>query len=194
MITTADSEPAARSCLRVSRPSIPGSHTSSRMQPYARLPTALRQSSPLATASAAKPSSSITARSVSRIPRSSSTMSIESMNKVLSGGRKFDQESGSARIIFLGANAAAVFENYLLNDRETQTGAAVAPREVWLKEAAKITRLDSLARVRDLRIHHASFGVVAGRDRDTLFIRGEHGFDCVVNQVYKDAFDLFDVE
>src|SRR5688500_8188460 len=79
MITTAASDPAARSCLRVSSPSMPGSHTSSRMHPYARLPSAFKHSSPLATASATKPSSSITARSVSRMPRSSSTISIESI-------------------------------------------------------------------------------------------------------------------
>src|ERR1044072_687710 len=133
MITTAASEPAARSCFNVSSPSMPGSQTSSRMQPYARLPSALRQSSPLATASAAKPSSSMTARSVSRIPRSSSTMSIESMNKQLSGGGEFDQKSGAARVVLLGADAAAGFENNLLHDREPQTGAAVAPRKVWLK-------------------------------------------------------------
>src|SRR5690349_16533192 len=170
MITTAASEPAARSCFRVSRPSMPGSHTSSRMQPYARLPSALRQSSPLATASAAKPSSSITARSVSRMPRSSSTMSIESMDKMLSGGREFDQEPGAARIVFLGADAAAVFENYLLNNREAQTGAAVAAREVWLKQPPKITCLDSLAGVCHFRGHRATFGIVAGRDRDSFFI------------------------
>src|SRR5689334_5968243 len=170
MITTADSEPAARSCLRVSRPSIPGSHTSSRMQPYARLPTALRQSSPLATASAAKPSSSITARSVSRMPRSSSTMSIESMSNRSGGGREFDQKPGAARFVFLGANAAAVFDDYLLHDREAETGAAIAPREVWLKQPAKITRLDSLTRIRDFRVDDAALGVVARRDREPFFV------------------------
>src|SRR6266516_1419431 len=78
MITTAASDPAARNCFRVSSPSIPGNHTSRRTQPYARRSSAFRHSSPVATASAAKPSSSITPRNVSRMPRSSSTMRIES--------------------------------------------------------------------------------------------------------------------
>src|SRR5712691_8645067 len=77
MITTAASEPAARNRLSVSRPSMPGSQTSSSTQLKARFSRALRHSSPVATASTANPSSSITPRNVSRMPGSSSTMRIE---------------------------------------------------------------------------------------------------------------------
>src|SRR6185369_6725806 len=100
-----------------------------------------------------------------------------------SGGREFDQEPGSVRIVFLSADAAAVLENYLLNDRETQSGTTVAARKVWLKQPSKITRLDSLARVRDFGVDDASFGIVARRNRDSSFSRGVQSLDCVVDQV-----------
>src|SRR5947208_12868950 len=78
MITTAASQFELRIWLKVSSPLIPGNHTSSRTQPYARCSIAFKHSSPEATASALKPSSRSTALKVSRIPRSSSTIRIDS--------------------------------------------------------------------------------------------------------------------
>src|SRR5947208_3838496 len=78
MITTAASQFELRIWLKVSSPLIPGNHTSSRTQPYARCSIAFKHSSPEATASALKPSSRSTALNVSRIPRSSSTIRIDS--------------------------------------------------------------------------------------------------------------------
>src|SRR6185369_4883340 len=151
MITTAASEPASRSCRNVSRPSIPGSQTSSRIQPYARRPSALRHSSPVATVSVTKPSSSITARSVSRMPRSSSTIRIESMDPVnriykidqdlhvnpekscksclkyrlpRRFSREFDHKTRAARVVSFGADVSTMLEYYSLHDREAETGAA----------------------------------------------------------------------
>src|SRR5260370_238546 len=78
ILTTAASQFESRICRKVSRPSIPGNQTSSKTQPYTRRAIAFKHSSPLATAWAAKPSSRNTALSVSRMPRSSSTIRMES--------------------------------------------------------------------------------------------------------------------
>src|ERR1044072_5128695 len=189
MITTAASDPAARSCLKVSSPSIPGSQTSSRMQPYARFPSAFRHSSPVATASASKPSSSITARSVSRMPRSSSTMRIESIRCCW----QFDHETSAARMIALRANVTAVLHDYALHDRESETSAAVSSRKVRFKQPAEICRLDSLPCVRHFSAH--LIRIVTRHDRD-LSIAGNcrNRLKSVVDQIHKHAFDLFDVE
>src|SRR5260370_15016064 len=78
MITTAASQFDSRIWCKVSSPSIPGNQTSSNTHPYKRREIAFKQSSPLSTASVTKPSSRTTALSVSRMPRSSSTIRIDS--------------------------------------------------------------------------------------------------------------------
>src|SRR6185503_10295257 len=199
-MTTAASDPAARNCFNVSRPSIPGSQTSSRMQPYARLPSAFRQSSPVATASATKPSSSITARSVSRMPRSSSTMRIESIyshkkaQKLRKSG-KIDYEFCTTRVVLFCADVTAVLQYNSLDDGQAETCAAVAPGEVRFEESSEIGGLDSLSRVSDLSPQQTSFRIVRRDDCELFFIAGgNHGFEGIVDQIYKHAFHLLDVE
>src|SRR5260370_21436530 len=85
MITTAASQFDSRIWCKVSSPSIPGNQTSSNTHPYKRREIAFKQSSPLATASVSKPSSRTTALSVSPIPRSSSTIRIDSDIKPAEG-------------------------------------------------------------------------------------------------------------
>src|SRR6185369_8713522 len=211
MITTAASDPASRSCFRVSRPSIPGSQTSSRMQPYARRPSALRHSSPVATASATKPSSSITARSVSRMPRSSSTMRIESItvfNPQITRMylplcnlwmalvcRQFNHKLRAAWMVALGADVAAVLHYDSLHDREAETSATVTSRKIRLEQTAEIARLDSVSCVCNLRAQHTPLRIVARRDCDLHFtIRRSERVDRVVDQVNKPPLDLFHVE
>ena len=47
-------------------------------------------------------------------------------------------------MIALGANVTAVLHYYSLHDRESETRAAVASREVWLKQTAEVCRFDAL--------------------------------------------------
>ena len=48
-------------------------------------------------------------------------------------GGEFDYELCAAGEISFRADVAAVFENYSLHDRESETGAAIASREVGLE-------------------------------------------------------------
>ena len=77
IIITASSCPRARSFSSVSRPSMPGSHMSSSMQPKRSDSVSSRHSSPVAAQTTLYPSSSSTSLRVERMPGSSSTTSTE---------------------------------------------------------------------------------------------------------------------
>src|SRR5262249_48116662 len=105
-----------------------------------------------------------------RVANAAFVINNENRIHLLCRRREIDQKLRSARVVLFSADAPAVFENDLLNDRETQTSATVAAREVWLKPPPKISRLDSLPRIHNLRTHEATLCVMTARDRDSLVL------------------------
>src|SRR5688572_5321208 len=97
-------------------------------------------------------------------------------------------------MILFGANSTTVLEYDLLHDGQAQSRAAVAPRKVWLKQPPKVFRFDSLPPVRHFRTHEATLDIMSGRDRDVTLVNREQRLDRIIDQVYEDAFDLFDVK
>src|SRR5579864_6523172 len=122
---------------RVSRPSMPGNHTSSSTTSNACLLRISRPASPLSASEALNPSSSSTPLSDWRIVGSSSTMRMLCM--LIDGGRhdgvrynrQFNHESRPHGLILFHPNRAVVILNDAIHDGEPQAGAALFGGEVW---------------------------------------------------------------
>src|ERR1700730_15952103 len=126
---------------RVSRPSIPGSQTSSRTTAKERFRKVSRQASPLSATATLYPSSSSTPLSDCRMPDSSSTMR---MLRMLAGGgrgnnfwrdRQFHDKPGADRLILLDTNRAAMVFYDTTDDGQAQPGSPFLGGEVGQKES-----------------------------------------------------------
>src|SRR5277367_1918648 len=114
----------------VSRPSIPGSHTSSSTTSNACLLIISRPASPLSAMEVLKPSSSSTPLSDWRIVGSSSTIRMLCM--LADGGLDYsfrydwqlDYESGAHRLILFYTNRPMMVFNNAVHDGKPQPGAA----------------------------------------------------------------------
>src|SRR5277367_2616080 len=120
----------------VSRPSIPGSHTSSSTTSNPCLLIISRPASPLSAIDVLKPSSSNTPLSDCRIVGSSSTMRMLCM--MADGGFddsvqydwQLDHEPGADRLILFYANGSAMVFDDAVHDGKSQAGAAFLGREI----------------------------------------------------------------
>src|SRR6202044_1481567 len=125
----------------VSRPSIPGSQTSSSTTSNACLPIISSPASPLSAIEVLKPSSSSTPFSDWRIVGSSSTMRILCM--LIDSGRgdrirdhwQFDYKASTYRFVFFHANGTVVVFHDAVDDGQPKSGAAFLGREVGQKKA-----------------------------------------------------------
>src|SRR5580692_8064327 len=125
---------------RVSKPSIPGSHTSSSTTSNACLLMISRLASPLSAVVALKPSSSSTPLSDWRIVGSSSTMRMLCM--LVGGGYgdtvrynwQFDYESSSDWLIFFHANGAVMIFNDAIHNGKPKAGSALLGGEIRQKQ------------------------------------------------------------
>src|SRR6185369_7323801 len=98
-------------------------------------------------------------------------------------------------MVSFGTDVAAVLHDCSLDDRETETGATIASREVRLKQSAKICRFDSLPCIDDFSTQQTLFSVVPGDNRNLLLaIYGSECIERIVDQIYKHTFDLFHIE
>src|SRR5579863_6426772 len=145
---------------RVSRPSIPGNHTSSSTTSNACLPMISRPASPLSAIEALKPSSSSTPLSDWRIVGSSSTMRMLCM--LVNGGcddrvqynRQFHHEPGPDRLILLHANGAVVIFNNAIHDGKAKPCSTLFRREVRQEQALLQLPRNSVAGVGNCDLHH----------------------------------------
>src|SRR5882757_1866235 len=88
---------------------------------------------------------------------------------VLGPRRQFNHKPGSQGVICLRSNSTAMLQHDALHDGQSEAGAAVASGKVGLKEPSEITRLNSLACIRDLHQQQTSFTVMTGLDRNSFF-------------------------
>src|SRR3984893_5503396 len=126
---------------RVSRPSIPGSQTSSSTTSKERLRKVSRQASPLSALKALYPSSSSTPFSDCRMPDSSSTMRMlcmltgEGRGNEFRGDRQLHYEPGADRLILFNANRAAVVFDDAADDGQSQSRSPFLGGEVGQEES-----------------------------------------------------------
>src|SRR5579862_1757490 len=146
IITTIGVCPVWRIRSRVSRPSIFGSHTSSRTRSTLPLESRARHSSPLPTDSTVYPSSARMEESESRMPASSSTMRMDCAMDFLCrsafryrrgdrfGRGEFDDEPRAHRSIVLRANQAVVLGDDPAGDSQSESRAALLGGEMRQEE------------------------------------------------------------
>src|SRR6266576_3265033 len=184
----------ARILCRVSSPSMPGSHTSSRTTSKACFSSRSRHASPLSASPVLKPSSSSTPRRESRMPDSSSTMRMLCM---LGGGccgrfrseRKFHDEAGANRLILFDPDGALMVFDDAAHDGQAQTGAALLGGEIRQKEFFLQFLGHSVTGVGDSNLHGIATGDETGGDSDFAQQRALHGLGGIVHQVCQGALD-----
>src|SRR5579863_892296 len=174
---------------RVSKPSIPGSHTSSSTTSNACLLMISRLASPLSAVVVLKPSSSSTPLSDWRIVGSSSTMRMLCM--LVDGGLsdsvrydwQFDHKAGTDWPILFHANGAVVIFNNTIHDRKPKTGSALFGGEVWEKQPFFQLPGNAVASVGDSNLHDIAAGHQRGGNLNLAKERILHRFSRVVQQI-----------
>src|SRR5580692_937490 len=199
IIMTSGAFSFSRIFSRVSRPSIPGSHTSSNTTSNACLLMISRLASPLSAVVALKPSSSSTPLSDSRIVGSSSTMRILCM--LVDGGLgdsvcydwQFDHEPGAGGLILFHANGPVVIFNNTVYDGQPKTGAALLGGEVWEKQPFFQLPRNTVSGVGDGNLHDITTRHQRGGNLNLAKERILHRFSRVVQQIGQCSFDRFGV-
>src|SRR5580704_5200032 len=186
---------SSRMFSRVSRPSTPGNHTSSRTTSKADFRNSSRQASPLPAEEAVYPSSAKMPLRDSRIPASSSTTRMLCM--LGSGGgrcgfrhdRQFDDEAGADRMIFFDADRAVMIFHNAAYDGEAEASAAFFGGEIGQKKFLFQFAGHAVAGVGDGNLD----GVAAGDERSGNLDLADHRvlqrFGGVVDQVGDGALD-----
>src|SRR5579863_2632167 len=199
IIMTSGAFSFSRIFCRVSRPSIPGSQTSSRTRSKSCLPRISRPASPLSASEALKPSSSSTPFSDWRIVGSSSTMRMLCM--LVDGGRdnrfghdwQLNYESRAYGLIFFHTNRAVVIFDYPIHDGESQTGAALLGGEIWHEQTLFQFAGNSVTGVGDSEFNHIAVRKQHRRNLDLAKKSIVHGFCSIVYQIGQRSLDGFAV-
>src|SRR5580692_2810513 len=184
---------------RVSKPSIPGSQTSSKTTSNACLLMISRLASPLSAVDALKPSSSSTPLSDWRIVGSSSTMRMlcmmvdEGFGDSVRYDWQFDHEAGADGLILFHANGPVVIFNNTVYDGQPKTGAALLGGEVWEKQPFLQLPCNAVARVGDGNLHHITTRHQRGGHLNLAKECVLHGFSRVVQQIGQCSFDGFGI-
>src|SRR5580698_10768357 len=189
----------SRILSRVSRPSMPGNHTSSRTTSNACLLMMSRPASPLSAIEVLNPSSSSTPFSDCRIVGSSSTIRMLCM--LIDGGRgdcirnhrQFNHKARADGLIFFHANGAVVVFDDTVHDGKSEAGAAFLGGEVRQKQPLLQFPRNAVASIGDGDFHH-----VAASDQysGNLNLSKEsvlHRFGGVVYQIGQCTFDGFGI-
>src|SRR5258705_5603016 len=161
----------ARIFCRVSSPSMPGSHTSSRTTSKVCFSKRSRQASPLSASPVLKPSSSSTPRRESRMPDSSSTMRMLCMLGSGCGGRfgserEFHDKPGANWLIFFHSDGALMVFDNAAYDRQAQTCAALLGGEIGQKEFFLQLLCNTVTRVGNGNLHGIATGDKTGGHAD----------------------------
>src|SRR5579862_5464603 len=179
----------------VSRPSIPGSHTSSSTTSNACLPSSSNAASPLSASAVSSPSSSKRSLSDWRIVGSSSTMRILCMLVYGRRSNRFGDDwqlnykSSADRLIFLHTNRSVMIFDNTVHNRKSQAGAAFLGREVGQEQTFFQLASHSVAGISDGNLNHIAVGHQRGRNLDLTKEGVLHGFRSVVHQIGQSALD-----
>src|SRR5580658_6817137 len=154
----------SRILSRVSRPSIPGNHTSSRTTSNACLLMMSRPASPLSAIEVLNPSSSSTPFSDCRIVGSSSTIRMLCM--LIDGGRgdrirnhrQFNHKARADGLIFFYANGAVVVFDDTVHDGKSKARAALLGGEVRQEQPLLQLPRNAVASIGDSDLHHVAAG------------------------------------
>src|SRR5215469_7275392 len=169
MITSGELS-SSRIFCNVSRPSMPGSQTSSSTTSNAWLASRRIHCSPVSAASVRKPSSSSTPRRESRMPDSSSTMRMLDMfhgnRRGLRRERQFHDEARSYRLVLLDPDRSTMVLNDSAHNRQTQPGATLLGREVRQKEFFLQFLGDAVPRVGHQNLYRIAAGHQGRADLD----------------------------
>src|SRR6185436_16453022 len=102
---------------------------------------------------------------------------------------------GPARVIRSGENLAVMLGDDARDNRQAQAGPSSTRRKVWLKQALEIGRGNSFTGIFHGCLKQLAVNIVSRRDHDaTAVARVSQCFQRVIDQVYKDAFHLLDVQ
>src|SRR6185503_14598594 len=113
----------------------------------------------------------------------------------LSNSGEVDYKLCAARVVLFCADVTAVLQYCSLDDGQAESCAGITSRKIGFKKPPEVARLDALTGVCHLSPQQTSFSIVRRGDCELLFVASErHCCEGVVDQVYKDAFHLFDVE
>src|SRR5579863_6269665 len=184
---------------RVSRPSIPGSHTSSSTTSNACLLMISRPASPLSAIEALNPSSSSTPLSDWRIVGSSSTMRMLCMLVDGSGddrvryNRQLHHEASPDRSIFFYANGAVVIFNNAIHDGKAQASASFLGGEVRQEQAFLQFPGNPVAGISHHNLHYVAVRYQSGGNLNFAKDGILHRFRRVVHQVGQRSLDGFGV-
>src|SRR5580704_156779 len=184
---------------RVSKPSIPGSHTSSSTTSNACLLMISRLASPLSAVVVLKPSSSSTPLSDWRIVGSSSTIRMLCM--LVDGGfgdgvdddRQFDHKPGADGLILFHANGPVVIFNNTIHDGKPKSGAALLGGEIRQEEPFFQLPRNAVASVGDGNLHYITASHQRGGNLNLAKERILHRFRSVIQQIRQCSFDGFGV-
>src|SRR5580692_1394166 len=183
----------------VSKPSIPGSQTSSRTTSNTCLLMISRPASPLSAIDVLKPSSSRTPLSDWRMVGSSSTMRMLCM--LIDGGcgngfghnRQFHHKPGADRLILFYANRAVMIFDDAVYDGKSKTGSAFLGGEVRQEQALLQLASHAVASIGDDDLHHVAAMHQSGGNLNLPKQRILHRFGSIVYQVGKGSLDSFGV-
>src|ERR1019366_3012974 len=167
IMMTSGGSSISRILSSTSRPSIPVSHTSSRIRSKLLLRNNSRQSSPLGLTLVLYPSSSRMPRKDSRILDSSSTIrmwamlacrrSADSFNR----HGQFDNEAAADRLVFFHADRTTMVFHNSAHNGQNQPRAALLGRKVRQEQPFLHIARNALSRVGD----HQFDGIAAGHQR-----------------------------
>src|SRR6185369_4949053 len=102
---------------------------------------------------------------------------------------------GPTRAIRSGENLTVMLGDYARDNRQAQAGSSSTRRKVWLKQALEISRGNSFTAIFHGCQKQFAVNIMSRRDHDaTSVARVSQCFQCVIDQIHKDAFHLLDVQ
>src|ERR1700722_15646720 len=182
---------------RVSRPSIPGNHTSSRTTSNACLLMISRPASPLSAIEVLNPSSSSTPLSDWRIVGSSSTMRMLCMlvdgrcGDRIRNYREFNYEARAYGLSLFNTNRAVMVFDNAIYDGKPQAGAALLGGEVWQEQPLLQFTRNPVAGVSDDDLDYVAGDHQSGGNLNFAEKSVLHCFRCIVQQIGESALNGF---
>src|ERR1700722_5481594 len=198
IIMTSGAFSFSRIFSRVSRPSIPGNHTSSSTTSKVFLLMLSRPASPLSASEVLNPSSSSTPLSDWRMVGSSSTIRMLCMvdrgsSDRVRHNRQFHHKACAHGLIFFYADRTVMVFDNAVHNCQAQAGTALLGGEVGQEQPLLQFSRDAVAGVGNRDLHHIAGGHERSRNLDFAKHRVLHCFRGIVQQISQGSLDGFGV-